>query len=249
MSSGSILLQQLRSRQSSKSSSSIQKTDNSSDGKNENRDIKSLSRDVDGTTATPNNPSVAEVSQPAVLAIAATKKNQVIEVCLGPDCAVAGGGAALLEIEDLVRQQQCPNNGSNNDCDAIIVQAGGCRDQCTEGPNVRILSSNGGGVDFDFHKVNSPEACRRVVSSLFPRKDTPAKNEFHSVQSALTMVTASINESNDSADFSSDGVVARLLLRKEDARRWKAHRERAAKERRLQAISRNQGDKNERSRC
>ena len=122
-----------------------------------------------------------------------------------------GGGAALLEIEDLVRQQLCPNKGSNFNSDTIIVQAGGCRDQCTEGPNVRILSSNGGGVDFDFHKVNSPEACRRVVSSLFPRKDTPAKNEFHSVQSALTMVTASINESNDYADTSSDSsVVARL---------------------------------------
>ena len=74
MSSGSILLQQLRSRQSS-SSSSIQKTGNS-DGKNENRDIKSSSRDVDGTAATPTNLSVAEVSQPAVLAIAATKKKK-----------------------------------------------------------------------------------------------------------------------------------------------------------------------------
>ena len=58
-----------------------------------------------------------------------------------------------------------------------------------------------------------------------------------------------IDEGNDSADTSSDNsVVARLLRRKEDARRWKANRERAAKERRLQAISRNQGDKNEANR-
>jgi NADH:ubiquinone oxidoreductase subunit E len=34
-----------------------------------------------------------------------TKKKKVIEVCHGPDCAVAGGGAALLEIEDLILQQ------------------------------------------------------------------------------------------------------------------------------------------------
>ncbi len=246
MSSGSILLQQLRSRQSkSSSSSSIQKTGNS-DGKNENTDIKSSSLDVDGTAAGPTNLSVAEVSQPAISALATTKNNKVIEVCLGPDCAVAGGGAALLEIEDLVRQQLCPNKESNNKGDSIAVQAGGCRDQCTEGPNVRILSRNGGGDDSAFHKVNSPEACRRVVSSLFPRKVKPENNEFHAVQSALTMGAAIINESNDSADTSSDSsVVARLLLRKEDARRWKAHRERATKERRLQAISRNQGDKNE----
>ena len=248
MSSGSVLLQQLRSRQSSQSSSSIQKTNNSDD-KNDNTDIKSSSRY--GNAAAPNNPSVAEISQPLISAIGPTKKDKVIEVCLGPDCAVAGGGAALLEIEDLVRQQLCPNKESNNKDAEVIVQSGGCRDQCTEGPNVRILSSNGGGsgVDFDFHKVNSPEACRRVVRSLFPREDTPANNEFLAGQSTLAMGAGSINESNDSADFSSDGVVARLLLRKEDARRWKAHRERAAKERRLQAISRNQGDKNERSRC
>jgi len=229
MSSGSILLQQLRCRQS-KSSSSSQKT-NSSDGKNENSDILSSSRD--GTAAAPTNPSAAAISQPLITAIAVAKKNQIIEVCLGSDCAVAGGGAALLEIEDLVRQQ--PNKESNNNDASIIVQAGGCRDKCTEGPNVRILSSNGGGgVDIDFHKVNSPEACRLVVGSLCPREDTPANNEFHARQSAHAMDTET-NDSNDTS--SSDSVVSRLLLRKEDARRWKVHREKAAKERRLQAIS------------
>ena len=235
MSSGSILLQQLRSRQSK--TSSIDKK-SSTDGKNENTSIITTTRH--GTASAPTNPSVAAVSQRTISKFATTKKKRIIEVCLGPDCAVAGGGAALLEIEDLVRQQQqCPNKHNDSDDDGdtkIVVQAGGCRDHCTEGPNVRILSSyGGGGVDCDFHKVNSPETCRRVVSSLCPMEDLTVNNIFYADQSKN--VTTTINNKSSL----SDDVVARLLLRKEDAKRWKAHRERAAKERRLQAIARNEG--------
>mmetsp|Transcript_25119 Transcript_25119/g.50272 ORF Transcript_25119/g.50272 Transcript_25119/m.50272 type:complete len:235 (-) Transcript_25119:90-794(-) len=233
MSSGSILLQQLRSRQSKSSSNNK----SSSDGKNEKSDITTSSRD--GTAV---NPPVAAISQRKISLPTATKKKQVIEVCLGPDCAVAGGGAALLEIEDLVRQQQCNNKESNNDDTKIIVQPGGCRDHCTEGPNVRLISCNGGGgVDADFHKVNNPEACRRVVNSLCPRKATPANNELHAAGHSTHATAVTKSNKHDDTSSSSDNVVARLLLRKEDAKRWKAHRERAAKERRLQAISRSQG--------
>eukprot|EP00985_Skeletonema_marinoi_P020633 scaffold12330_cov83-Skeletonema_marinoi.AAC.12 len=234
MSSGSILLQQLRSRRQSKSSTNNK---SSSDGKNEKSDITTSSRD--GTAV---NPPVSAISQRKISLPTATKKKQVIEVCLGPDCAVAGGGAALLEIEDLVRPQQC-NKDSHNDDMKIIVQPGGCRDHCTEGPNVRLVSCNGdGGVDADFHKVNNPEACRRVVNSLCPTESTPTNNELHAAgQSTHVTAATNSNEHDDSSSSSSDNVVARLLLRKEDANRWKAHRERAAKERRLQAISRSQG--------
>eukprot|EP00984_Skeletonema_dohrnii_P034509 scaffold33581_cov220-Skeletonema_dohrnii-CCMP3373.AAC.1 len=232
MSSGSILLQQLRSRQSKSSSHNKSSSEKS--------DITTSS--CDGTAVAPTNPSVAAISQRTISLPAATKKNQVIEVCLGPDCAVAGGGAALLEIEDLVRQQQCPSKESNNDDTKIIVQPGGCRDHCTEGPNVRILSCNGGGgVDAGFHKVNNPEACRRVVSSLFPTKSTPTNNELHAAgHSTHATATTKSNKHDDTSSSSSDNAVARLLLRGKDAKRWKAHRERAAKERRLQAISRSQ---------
>ena len=232
MSSGSILLQQLRSRQSKSSSNNK----SSSDGKNEKSDITTSSRD--GTAV---NPPVAAISQRKKSLPIATKKKQVIEVCLGPDCAVAGGGAALLEIEDLVRPQQCDKD-SHNDDTKILVQPGGCRDHCTEGPNVRLVSCNGGGgVDADFHKVNNPEACRRVVNSLFPTESTPAINEIHAAGHSMLSTTANINNDDggpSNTSSSDNGVVARLLLRKEDAKRWKAHRERAAKERRLKAISR-----------
>jgi len=154
---------------------------------------------------------------------------------------VAGGGAALLEIEDLVRRQQCNKEGNNDDT-KIILQLGGCRDHCTEGPNVRLISCNGGGgVDDDFHKVNNPEACRRVVNSLFPTESTPTNNELHAAGQSTNATDVTNRNKHDDTSSSSDNVVARLLLRKEDAKRWKAHRERAAKERRLQAISRSQG--------
>mmetsp|Transcript_30111 Transcript_30111/g.51228 ORF Transcript_30111/g.51228 Transcript_30111/m.51228 type:complete len:239 (-) Transcript_30111:213-929(-) len=237
MSSGSILLQQLRSRQSKSSSNNK----SSSDGKNEKSGI--ITSSCDGTAV---NPPVAAISQRKISLPIATKKKQVIEVCLGPDCAVAGGGAALLEIEDLVRPQQC-NKDSHNDDTKILVQPGGCRDHCTEGPNVRLISCNGGGgVDADFHKVNNPEACRRVVNSLFPTESTPTNNELHAAGHSMRSATAATNsnehdDSNETSSSSDNVVVARLLLRKEDAKRWKAHRERAAKERRLQAISRSQG--------
>ena len=235
MSSGSILLQQLRSRQSKSSTNNK----SSSDGKNEKSDI--ITSSCDGTTVAPTNPSAAAISQRKISLPTAAKKKQVIEVCLGPDCAVAGGGAALLEIEDLVRPQQC-NKDSHNDDMKIIVQPGGCRDHCTEGPNVRLISCNGGGgVDADFHKVNNPEACRRVVNSLFPTESTPANNELHAAGQSTHATGATNRNIHDDTSSSSDNVVARLLLRKEDANRWKAHRERAGKERRLQAISRSQG--------
>lgn len=56
-----------------------------------------------------------------------------IEVCLGPDCSGSGGGAALLEIEELLSatfRKKCV--GSK------IVLPGGCRDYCTMGPNIYV---------------------------------------------------------------------------------------------------------------
>ena len=121
-----------------------------------------------------------------------------------------------------------------------MVRAGGCRDQCTEGPNVRILSVNSsddttaaGGrrnieeEEVDFHKVNCPEACRRVMDSL-----------LCTASSISTEARQTDDKECKPSSSSENIIVARLLSRKDDARRWKAHRERAAKERRLQAISR-----------
>ena len=232
MSSGSILLQQLRSRQSKSSIRCTEQTKKkstlSNDNCNSTEALITSSCDDTSSTAPAKESNVAKSNQ-TVPSTAKEKKKKIIEVCLGPDCAVAGGGAALLEIEDLVTHHQCPNNesGINNGDIKIIVQAGGCRDQCTEGPNVRILSN--GGVEDSFHRVNNPEACRSsVVGTVLNNNDDAA------------ICNKGTDDSSGKSSSSND-VVARLLQRKEDARRWKAHRERASKERRLQAIARNQG--------
>ncbi|KAL9186376.1 hypothetical protein ACHAXT_005614 [Thalassiosira profunda] len=132
------------------------------------------------------------------------KRRATIEVCLGPDCAGGGGGAALLEIEDLV----CKSSGNNNI--AARVVDGGCRDRCTVGPNVYVTGGMGGEAAH-FVRVNSPEACRRVVRAVAPTNSSIAKEA---------------------------SVAERILLRREDGRRWRALRERAAAERRLRAQER-----------
>ena len=232
MSSGSTLLQQLR-RQSKSSCTSSHKSVEADEN------TKNITSSRDAAIIEQTDPSAVGVSITHKAAVVATnnmpKKKMMIEVCLGPDCAVAGSGAALLEIEDIIKNK-CTIKGDT----IAMVRAGGCRDQCTEGPNVRILSVNSsddttaaGGrrnieeEEVDFHKVNCPEACRRVMDSL-----------LCTASSISTEARQTDDKECKSSSSSENIIVARLLSRKEDARRWKAHRERAAEERRLQAISR-----------
>lgn len=238
MSSGSTLLQQQRRQSKSSCTSPSQNSHKPIEADENTKNITSSSRNaaiIEQTDLSAVGVSITHKEADAINTM--SNKKKMIEVCLGPDCAVAGGGAALLAIEDIIKNK-CLIKG-----DVIaMVRAGGCRDQCTEGPNVRILSVNSddttaaGGrrnieeEEVDFHKVNCPEACRRVTDSLLctassistETRQTGNKEEYKS----------------SSSSFDNNIIVSRLLSRKEDARRWKAHRERAAKERRLQAISR-----------
>ena len=236
MSSGSTLLQQLRHQSKSSCTSPSQNSHKSIEADENTKNITSSSRDAAIIEQTGPSAVVSITHKEADAINIMSKKKKMIEVCLGPDCAVAGGGAALLEIEDIIKNK-CTITGDM----IATVRAGGCRDQCTEGPNVRILSVNSddttaaGGrrniekEEVDFHKVNCPEACRRVMDSL-----------LCTASSVSTETRQTGNKEYKSSSLSSDNniIVSRLLSRKEDARRWKAHRERAAKERRLQAISR-----------
>mmetsp|Transcript_5191 Transcript_5191/g.6779 ORF Transcript_5191/g.6779 Transcript_5191/m.6779 type:complete len:265 (-) Transcript_5191:239-1033(-) len=93
-----------------------------------------------------------------------------IEVCQGPDCTGLGGGAALLEIEELVQEDEqgdviasiC-SDGTFGSTSSTAVVAGGCRDLCTVGPNVHIRC--GKHVLDSFHHVNDASSCRLVVES------------------------------------------------------------------------------------
>ena len=67
---------------------------------------------------------------------ASTPPSTTIEVCLGPDCSGGGGGAALLEIEDLVSCREKVNTTTtstrsttydiNKKSQNIVVVPGGC---------------------------------------------------------------------------------------------------------------------------
>ena len=127
-----------------------------------------------------------------------------IEVCLGPDCSGLGGGATLLEIEELVSR----NSSSDGEKAAgFQVVSGGCRDFCTMGPNVYVKSA---ACDKHYSKIDSPEKCRSVLDAILDQDSS----------------------ATPPAIPSSETSTQKLLRKREDGIRWKAHRERAAKERR-----------------
>jgi hypothetical protein len=71
-----------------------------------------------------------------------------IEVCVGQHCLA--GGAAILEIEELVQE-----DGSGK---FQIVQ-GGCRNLCTVGPNVHCRSIH-------FSRIKGPDECLVVAATI-----------------------------------------------------------------------------------
>ena len=142
----------------------------------------------------------------------------IIEVCLGPDCS--GGGAALLEIEELVsyRAKSCTGNNSddaNNKNVKVVI--GGCRDLCTMGPNVYIKNH---ATNKHRSKVKNPEICRDIVASIYEKNDTVSRDTR----------TTSSHTTTDS--------VTSLLRRREDSARWQSHKDRAARERRFRVRER-----------
>lgn len=126
-----------------------------------------------------------------------------VEVCLGPDCATSGSGAAILEIEELcsLKNQSLDDNKAR-----VVINIGGCRDICTMGPNILI-----DGVSFS--QVNSPAACRQAL------------------QKSGILVKSGENKT-------SCNPKSKILQLREDGRRWRANREKAALERRLQSRQR-----------
>ena len=96
-------------------------------------------------------------------------KATTIEVCQGPDCKGIGGGAALLEIEELV--QNIPSH-------SITVQPGGCRNFCSMGPNVHLLERKS--IQESFHQVKNVDMCKDIVNTVDGCKDlscsSPTKN-------------------------------------------------------------------------
>ena len=91
----------------------------------------------------------------------------------------------------------------------VTVGSTGCRDFCTVGPNVYVKSDL---ADEHFTRVDGPRACREVVSSVLA-DDASGRVEVLSSTQAL-------------------------LKRREDGIRWRRHKERVCREKRLRVLKR-----------
>lgn len=102
-----------------------------------------------------------------------TTKNTV-EVCQGLDCLGCGGGAVLLEMEELLQEHQQCCDTLNSDIDLV---RGACRNFCTVGPNVHFHDTGD-----HFSQVKSIADCRQVMESVLAsatqKKDDGGKSKL-----------------------------------------------------------------------
>lgn len=137
-----------------------------------------------------------------------------IEVCQGPDCVGLGGGAALLEIEELVQEtahsyyghpQASGNNATRTPLQVVV---GGCRNFCSVGPNVHLLDNVDGGTIESFHQVNSPSSCAIASQSA-----------------VLAVGIDSTSSNNDNAAVkNNNNATQSMMLRRSERLRWEALR-------------------------
>lgn len=85
----------------------------------------------------------------------------VIEVCCGEDCLGVCAGAALIEIEELCREERHKSQGRHSAC---RVERTECQGACGKGPNVRVRDLTGRGQTFS--GVDTPKKCTDVVASV-----------------------------------------------------------------------------------
>jgi len=130
-----------------------------------------------------------------------------IEVCQGPDCTGLGGGAAILEIEELVQEHNCEQSSTQ----LVTVVEGACRNKCTVGPNVRI-------------HVQQSSKQRVVMESLSAVKDALSCSDIvtrtiaYLPDSTTTSTTTSTNTTVTSS-------IQQMLARKAERTRWEALRD------------------------
>ena len=131
----------------------------------------------------------------------ASKRCVAIEVCHGPDCFGSGGGAVLLELEELVQEvttTTMAGSSSNN----IEIQKGGCRNYCSMGPNVHCFVSGK-----HFTKVKGPAECQDVIQKVLGKTSDDDDSEA---------VVAVVVVPND--------ITTRVLLKRADRERWQCLR-------------------------
>ena len=95
------------------------------------------------------------------LASSCDRRARVV-VCSGVDCMGLGGGAALLEIEEL-----CAEVSSSSGAKHVEAVSGVCTLQCANAPNVNVhaLASDGRSLAVSNHlRVDSAARCAEVLA-------------------------------------------------------------------------------------
>ncbi len=123
----------------------------------------------------------------------------IVEVCQGPNCR--GGGASLLEIEELVQEKQ----SHDKNVELFLVE-GGCRDYCSVGPNVHIRHEKHGYIESANHVID-PSKCEEVVQKA---KDLEARIGS---DEKMTPVQAGQPISSNSLEGSHQSMMARRAAR------------------------------------
>ena len=134
-----------------------------------------------------------------------------IEVCQGPDCTGLGGGAAILEIEELVREHRYQNGE-----ETTTVVAGGCRDFCSVGPNVHVHVRKKGKRKTNlllesFPGVNDASICNRVLDSVISHRSSSNDD------STINTIENSSLASSSTADRHRS-----MMARRAERQRWEA---------------------------
>jgi hypothetical protein len=210
MSSGQALLQQLQARRLQVKASNGNSRIIDTDSENK-RSVPIRSADTDPPTL----PAQAS----------AISNDTFIEICQGPDCGGLGGGAALLEIEELVCEHSHNSNCANQNKPDVVV--GGCRDFCTVGPNVYVGSktNTNNGQQLLHHEhldhVDSPSRCADVVDALY--------KVGVGVRAVNVVGTATLppptHTTNMSTHKESNSLVSRMAQRRSERLRWEALRQ------------------------
>eukprot|EP00977_Amphora_coffeiformis_P015348 scaffold4510_cov183-Amphora_coffeaeformis.AAC.33 len=158
------------------------------------------------------DPSDSSPHVVAVVANEAATQRVFIEVCQGPDCYGLGGGAALLEIEELCREYQyCHHNTHENASTSavarVVVQRGGCRNYCTMGPNVHCQGKQ-------FVKIKSIRDCVNIMDQIFHNHHLP------STTATTDTSPTSLLLSSSSSYSSTTGIAQRMRGQRASRERW-----------------------------
>ena len=141
-----------------------------------------------------------------------TTKKKKLEVCQGPDCFGCGGGAVLLELEELCQEERrC----------AVEVVRGACRNFCSMGPNVHYYHFDTSTCRHDdsFSQVKSIAHCRQVMERVVAAAEEDEEETTKQLAQPLSTVTRVMTQQAERERWNFLRNVAKVKRSKEQHRR------------------------------